>query len=48
MTTSSGTQTVVSFDGSPFRLHLPFPPAGDQPAAIAKLVEGIDDGLMFV
>ncbi|MBL8442697.1 MAG: excinuclease ABC subunit UvrB [Zoogloeaceae bacterium] len=47
MTTSSGTQTVVSFDGSPFRLHLPFPPAGDQPAAIAKLVEGIDDGLMF-
>jgi len=47
MTTSSGTQTVVTFDGSPFRLHLPFPPAGDQPAAIARLAEGIDDGLMF-
>ncbi|MBL8469036.1 MAG: excinuclease ABC subunit UvrB [Methyloversatilis discipulorum] len=28
-------------------MHQPFPPAGDQPGAIAKLVEGIDDGLMF-
>ncbi|MBU0857730.1 MAG: excinuclease ABC subunit UvrB [Gammaproteobacteria bacterium] len=28
-------------------MHQPFPPAGDQPAAIAKLVEGIEDGLMF-
>ena len=26
---------------------LPFEPAGDQPAAIAQLVEGIDDGLAF-
>ncbi|MEO0318528.1 MAG: excinuclease subunit UvrB [Pseudomonadota bacterium] len=37
----------VSFDGSPFRLYQPFPPAGDQPTAIAKLVEGIEDGLSF-
>jgi len=37
----------VTFEGSPFRLHQPFLPAGDQPAAIAKLVEGIDDGLSF-
>ncbi len=38
---------IVTFDGSPFRLHQPFPPAGDQPTAIAKLVEGIEDGLMY-
>jgi excinuclease ABC subunit B len=38
---------VVTFPGSPFRLHQPFPPAGDQPAAIDKLVEGIDDGLAY-
>jgi len=44
------TQVLVSmltFPGSPFRLHQPFPPAGDQPAAIARLVEGISDGLAF-
>jgi excinuclease ABC subunit B len=28
-----------------FELKIPFPPAGDQPAAIKKLVEGLDDGL---
>ena len=38
---------VISFDGSPYRLHQPFPPAGDQPQAIRQLVEGIDDGLSF-
>ncbi|HEY1092880.1 MAG TPA: excinuclease ABC subunit UvrB [Burkholderiaceae bacterium] len=37
----------VSFDDSPFQLFQPFPPAGDQPAAIAQLVEGINDGLSF-
>ncbi len=39
--------TVVSFPNSPFKLHQPFPPAGDQPTAIAGLVEGINDGLSF-
>ncbi|KAF7598996.1 MAG: excinuclease ABC subunit B [Candidatus Dactylopiibacterium carminicum] len=39
--------TIVTFEGSPFRLHQPFPPAGDQPGAIVALTEGIDDGLMF-
>ena len=39
--------TVVTFPDSPFRLHQPFPPAGDQPTAIAQLVEGIEDGLFF-
>jgi len=38
---------VAVFEGSPFRLHQPFPPGGDQPEAIRKLVEGIGDGLMF-
>ncbi|QYF96101.1 excinuclease ABC subunit UvrB [Massilia sp. PAMC28688] len=28
-------------------MHQPFPPAGDQPTAIAGLVEGINDGLSF-
>ncbi|RTL58090.1 MAG: excinuclease ABC subunit UvrB [Rhodocyclaceae bacterium] len=30
-----------------FKLHQPFPPAGDQPEAIDKLVEGLEDGLSF-
>ena len=38
---------MLTFPGSPFRLHQPFPPAGDQPEAIARLVEGIGDGLAF-
>ena len=38
---------IKAFEGSPFRLHQPFLPAGDQPDAIAKLVEGISDGLSF-
>src|SRR5512146_1307930 len=38
---------VVTFPGSPFRLHQPFAPAGDQPAAIEKLVEGLGDGLAY-
>ncbi len=37
----------LTFPNSPFKLHQPFPPAGDQPEAIAKLVEGIHDGLAF-
>ncbi|MEN9865898.1 MAG: Excinuclease subunit, partial [Pseudomonadota bacterium] len=38
---------VVTFPHSPFKLHQPFAPAGDQPEAISKLVEGIEDGLSF-
>ena len=37
----------VSFPDSPFQLFQPYPPAGDQPAAIAQLVEGLNDGLSF-
>jgi excinuclease ABC subunit B len=38
---------IQTFPNSPYRLHLPFEPAGDQPTAIAKLVEGIEDGLSY-
>ena len=38
---------IVTYPDSPYRLHQPFPPAGDQPAAIEQLVEGIADGLAF-
>ncbi|WP_153117894.1 excinuclease ABC subunit UvrB [Rhodocyclus tenuis] len=43
----AGENPVVTFPGSPFRLHLPFQPAGDQPEAIRLLIEGIDDGLLY-
>jgi excinuclease ABC subunit B len=35
---------VGIFAGSPFRLESPFKPAGDQPQAIASLVDGIQKG----
>jgi excinuclease ABC subunit B len=38
---------IQTFPNSPYRLHLPFEPAGDQPQAIAQLVEGIEDGLSY-
>ena len=38
---------VVSFNGSPYRLHQPFRPAGDQPEAIRLLVAGLADGLSY-
>jgi excinuclease ABC subunit B len=37
----------IEFPNSPYHLYQPFQPAGDQPTAIAGLVEGIDDGLSF-
>jgi excinuclease ABC subunit B len=36
-----------TFPGSPFNLHEPFAPAGDQPEAIEKLIAGIGDGLAY-
>jgi excinuclease ABC subunit B len=38
---------ILTFPNSRYRLHQPFAPAGDQPEAIDKLVEGITDGLAF-
>jgi len=37
----------ISFPDSPFELFLPYPPAGDQPTAIDKLVEGVRDGEVY-
>jgi len=39
--------TFVQFPDSPFELFQPYPPAGDQPQAIDKLVEGVTDGEVF-
>ena len=41
------TGQFVTFEGSPFELFQPYPPAGDQPQAIAQLVEGLNDGEVF-
>ena len=38
---------IVKFPDSPYELHQLFEPAGDQPGAIEKLVEGLADGLSF-
>jgi excinuclease ABC subunit B len=38
---------IITFPDSPYRLHQPFEPAGDQPTAIAQLVEGVEDGLAY-
>src|SRR5207249_5539469 len=38
---------IVTFPDSPYELHQPFEPAGDQPEAIEKLVQGLNDGLSF-
>ncbi|WP_431478128.1 excinuclease ABC subunit UvrB [Massilia eburnea] len=45
--TAAPAPEVITFPDSPYRLHQPFPPAGDQPTAIDALCEGIDDGLSF-
>jgi len=37
----------VTFPNSLYQLHQPFAPAGDQPQAIDKLTQGINDGLKF-
>ena len=37
----------VTFPDSPFELFQPYPPAGDQPTAIAQLCEGVEDGLSY-
>lgn len=37
----------VSFPNSQYQLFQPFPPAGDQPQAIEKLVHGLNTGMKF-
>ena len=38
---------IVTFPNSRYQLHQPFPPAGDQPAAIEKLITGIEQGMQY-
>ena len=38
---------VTTFPNSPFRLNQAYAPAGDQPEAIEKLIEGVRDGLAY-
>jgi len=38
---------ILTYPDSPYELHQPFEPAGDQPQAIDKLLEGLRDGLSF-
>ena len=38
---------IVTYPNSPFILHEPFPPAGDQPQAIEALCRGVENGLMY-
>jgi len=38
---------IITYPNSLYKLHQSFNPAGDQPEAIGKLVEGVNDGLAF-
>jgi excinuclease ABC subunit B len=38
---------IVTYPNSRYELHQPFPPAGDQPVAIEKLVAGLREGKRF-
>src|SRR5690606_30760144 len=44
---TAAAPTCVTFPDSLYRLHQNFEPAGDQPAAIEKLTEGLHDGLAY-
>src|SRR5208282_992811 len=47
MNSPSPIPSPVEFQGSPYRLYQAFEPAGDQPEAIAQLINGVTDGLRF-
>ena len=44
---SASAGQFIRYPGSPFELYQPYPPAGDQPAAIEQLVEGVQNGEVF-
>ncbi|MDB5195031.1 MAG: UvrB, excinuclease subunit excinuclease subunit [Parcubacteria group bacterium] len=44
MLSSAFHYTLVAMSGT-FKMHSPFPPAGDQPKAISALTKGVNDGL---
>ena len=41
------SEIIKKFPNSPFELHAPYEPSGDQPTAIEELNAGLDDGLTF-
>jgi len=41
------SNVFVTFPNSKYQLNQPFPPAGDQPQAIDKLTQGVNDGMKF-
>ncbi|MBU6437459.1 MAG: hypothetical protein KGQ77_08025, partial [Betaproteobacteria bacterium] len=45
--TAPDESKFVRYPDSPFQLYRPYLPAGDQPQAIAGLVEGVRDGLVY-
>src|SRR6476646_2059782 len=47
VTSNLDESKFVTFPNSAYKLYQPFPPAGDQPVAINKLVEGVEDGLFY-
>ena len=47
ITLGSLKMPFIQYPNSPFKLNQPFPPAGDQPTAIAGLLEGLSDGLAY-
>jgi excinuclease ABC subunit B len=47
LTNSAPEPNFITFPGSKYLLHQPFPPAGDQPQAIERLTEGIRQGMKF-
>ncbi len=46
-TANPASGTFVQYPDSPFQLFQPYPPAGDQPTAIAQLVEGVENGEVY-
>ncbi len=38
---------IATFPNSPFRLHQPFEPAGDQPEAITRITDGLHRGMKY-
>jgi excinuclease ABC subunit B len=47
LTNSTPPPEIVTYPGSRYELHQLFPPAGDQPAAIDRLTEGIRQGMKY-
>ena len=47
LTNNTPPPEIVTYPGSRYELHQLFPPAGDQPAAIERLTEGLRQGMKY-